>query len=72
MLPMTELATNNQVSETTKISLFFANTGCNPRMTFRPLQHSIMKVEDKDSGMYQDMKGIFEFLKNEIFPAQRT
>ncbi|KAH0613238.1 uncharacterized protein H6S33_009618 [Morchella sextelata] len=46
-LPMAEFATNNHVSETTKISPFFANLGRNPRMTFGPLEHGRTTAEDQ-------------------------
>ncbi|KAH0602650.1 uncharacterized protein H6S33_008300 [Morchella sextelata] len=70
-LPMAEFATNNHVSETTKVSPFYANLGRNPRMTFGPLEHGRTTAEDQANSIAREMKGIIDFLRNEMFRAQR-
>ncbi|KAH0606111.1 uncharacterized protein H6S33_003772, partial [Morchella sextelata] len=70
-LPMAEFATNNHASETTRISPFYANSGRNPRMTFGPLEHGRTTAEDQANSIAREMKDILDFLKDELFRAQR-
>ncbi|KAH0612978.1 uncharacterized protein H6S33_009358 [Morchella sextelata] len=70
-LPMAEFATNNHVSETTKVSPFYANSGRNPRITFGPLEHGRTTAEDQANSIAREMKDIINFLRNEMFRAQR-
>ncbi|KAH0614164.1 uncharacterized protein H6S33_006050 [Morchella sextelata] len=70
-LPMAEFATNNHASETTRISPFYANLGRNPRMTFGPLEHGRTTAEDQANSIAREMKDILDFLKDELFRAQR-
>lgn len=71
MLPMAEFAANNHSSETTQVSPFFANTGRHPRMTFGPLEHGKTTAEDQANGIARDMKAVYDFLKDEMFRAQK-
>ncbi|KAH8154381.1 uncharacterized protein LAJ45_02149 [Morchella importuna] len=71
LLAMAEFATNNHTSETTKVSPFYANSGRNPRMTFGPLEHGKTIAEDQANSIAKEMKDIVEFLKSEMFRAQR-
>ncbi|KAH0603181.1 uncharacterized protein H6S33_008185 [Morchella sextelata] len=71
MLPMAEFATNNHASETTKVSPFYANSGRNPRMTFGPLEHGRTTAEDQANRIAREMKDVVDFLKKEMFRAQR-
>ncbi|KAH0605690.1 uncharacterized protein H6S33_004912 [Morchella sextelata] len=70
-LPMAEFATNNHVSETTKVSPFYANSGRNPRITFGPLEHGQTTAEDQANRIAREMKDVVDFLREEIFRAQR-
>ncbi|KAH0606105.1 uncharacterized protein H6S33_003766 [Morchella sextelata] len=71
MLPMTEFATNDHASETTKVSPFYANSGRNPRMTFGPLEHGRTTAEDQANRIAREMKDVVDFLREEMFRAQR-
>jgi hypothetical protein len=71
MLSMAEFVTNNHSSETTKISPFVANSGRNPRMNFRPLQHGKTTAEDQANGIAQDIKDVLDILKEEMFWVQK-
>ncbi|KAH0610200.1 uncharacterized protein H6S33_011727 [Morchella sextelata] len=70
-LPMAEFATNNHVSETTKVSPFYANSGRNPRITFGPLEHGRTTAEDQANRIAREMKDVVDFLREEMFRAQR-
>ncbi|KAH8148282.1 uncharacterized protein LAJ45_07735 [Morchella importuna] len=71
LLAMAEFAANNHVSETTRISPFYANSGRNPRMTFGPLEHGKTTAEDQANSIAKEMKDMVEFLKSEMFRIKR-
>lgn len=71
LLAMAEFATNNHASETTKVSPFYANSGRNPRMSFGPLEHGRTTAEDQANRIAREMKEVVNFLKEEMFRAQR-
>ena len=67
-LPIAEFAANNQASETTGVSPFFANNGYDPRMDF---EISPSTTEDPEAGNFGTrMQEIHEHLRQEIAYAQ--
>jgi hypothetical protein len=59
-LPFTEFALNNQESEFTKMSLFFANSASHPRIGFEPLS----KVSEPGTPDEWDADRLSEIIKN--------
>jgi hypothetical protein len=69
-LPLTEFTTNNDVSETTGLSPFFANYGMHPKLNFEP----DLQVNNPEEGQAQSfthqLAEIHDFVKAEIAYAQ--
>jgi hypothetical protein len=67
---MAEFAANNNVLETTGISLFFANYGLNPKITFE-LQIQVDNYEEGQAYRLADcLSKIHDLIKTEILFAQ--
>jgi hypothetical protein len=67
LLPLAEFAYNNAPSETTGVSLFFANKGYNPAVTVHP-EHDITNLAALDLAV--DLQELHVVLKEEIRNAQ--
>ena len=71
-LPLAEFAANNQMSESTKISPFFANTGCDPRILTD--LHPPARGDRDDArahGLATRMAEIHEFARTSMIDAQQ-
>lgn len=70
-LTLAEFATNNHLLETTNMSPFQASYGRLSQMTFGPLQHGETTNEDQANRLAREMSQVFNFLKAEMFRAQK-
>jgi hypothetical protein len=69
-LPMAEFAANNHVSETTRISPFFANYGLNPKIDFEP-DLRVDNPEENEAHILADcLSEIHDLIKSEMSFAQ--
>jgi hypothetical protein len=67
---MPEFAVNNDVSETTGISPFFANYGLNPKLDFEPDIRVDNSEEDQTHTLTNYLSKIHDLIKSEISFAQ--
>jgi hypothetical protein len=69
-LASAEFAGNSQVSETTKVSPFFALYGFEPRFGFEPIQPDL-RPATRDANLFaEQMKKIMDFCRTKIIAAQ--
>jgi hypothetical protein len=69
-LASAEFAGNGQVSETTKVSPFFALYGFEPRFGFEPIQPDL-RPATRDANLFaEQMRKIMDFCRTEIIAAQ--
>ena len=71
-LPVAEFAANNQMSESTKISPFFANTGWDPRITtdLNPPARGDVDI-GRAYGLASKMAEIYEFARTSMIDTQQ-
>jgi hypothetical protein len=69
-LPMAEFAAHNHVSETTRISPFFANYGLNPKIDFEPDLRIDNPEENEAHTLTECLSEIYDLIKSEMSFAQ--
>lgn len=69
-LPLAEFALNNQESETTKMTPFFANSAMHPRMGFEPLSDPLTADELDADRLAKAMDDILQIIQDEMIFAQ--
>ena len=70
-LPLAEFSTNLHVSETTRVSPFYANYSFHPRLGFEPILPPDTRPATRDAEAFaQKIKDITDFLRTEMTSAQ--